>query len=108
MRLRADYIIYEYTTLSLIIWLSTVKLTVLDTFSQVFFNRYTEVFESAAQTCKTPLKLCRQRAISATAAHFSIAATRPKLEKKTVVNTIEYYLHSGVFQGLYLGLDIFF
>lgn len=30
---------------------------------------------NAEQICKTPLKLCRHRAISATAAHFSMAAT---------------------------------
>lgn len=55
----------------------TVTLTVLDTFSQVFLSRYTDVFDRAAHTCNTPLKLWRHRAMSATAAHFSIAATRP-------------------------------
>jgi hypothetical protein len=57
---------------------SIVILTVLETFSQVFLRRYTDVLDKAAQTWRTPLKLWRQRAMSATAAHFSIATTRPE------------------------------
>lgn len=50
--------------------------TVFGTLSQVFFKRNTAAFVNAAHTCRTPLKLCKQRQISATAVHFSMAATR--------------------------------
>lgn len=50
--------------------------TVFGTLSHVFFKRKTAAFVKAAHTCKTPLKLCRQRQMSATAVHFSMAATR--------------------------------
>lgn len=49
--------------------------TVLATFSQVRFNRNTDELVNAAQICSTPLKLWKQRHISATAAHFSMMAT---------------------------------
>lgn len=55
------------------------SLTVLDTFSHVFLRRKTTLLLKAAQICSTPLKLCRQRAMSATAAHFSMAATRAEM-----------------------------
>lgn len=48
--------------------------TVFETFSQVFLRRNTELLVKAAQICRTPLKLCKHRLMSATAAHFSIAA----------------------------------
>lgn len=50
--------------------------TVLGTLSHVFFKRKTAAFVNAAHTCRTPLKLCKHRQISATAVHFSMAATR--------------------------------
>lgn len=50
--------------------------TVFGTLSHVFFKRNTAALVNAAHTCSTPLKLCRQRQISATAVHFSMAATR--------------------------------
>lgn len=46
------------------------------TLSHVLFKRKTAAFVNAAQTCRTPLKLCRQRQISATCVHLSIATTR--------------------------------
>lgn len=52
------------------------KLTDLETFSQVFLKRKTVLLLKAAQIWSTPLKLCRHLEMSATAAHFSIAATR--------------------------------
>ncbi|KAH9401333.1 hypothetical protein TYRP_002935 [Tyrophagus putrescentiae] len=48
----------------------------MPSFSQVRFSRKTEELVKAAQICRTPLKLCRQRQMSATAAHFSITETR--------------------------------
>lgn len=51
-------------------------LTVFGTLSQVFFRRYTAALVKAAQIWSTPLKLCKHRQISATAVHFSMAATR--------------------------------
>lgn len=63
----------------------TVLPTVLDTFSQVFFSRKTALFVNAEHICSTPLKLCRHLDISATAAHFSMAATRPlKLARRSI------------------------
>ena len=50
-------------------------LTVLETFSQVFLSRKMEELVKAAQICRTPLKLCRHRQMSATAAHFSMTIT---------------------------------
>ena len=52
------------------------KFTDFDTRAHVFFKRKMALFVKAAQICKTPLKLCKHRQISATAAHFSIAWTR--------------------------------
>lgn len=50
-------------------------LTVFGTLSQVFFSLYTAALVKAAQIWRTPLKLCKHRQISATAVHFSMAAT---------------------------------
>lgn len=50
--------------------------TFFGTLSQVFFKRKIGALVKAAQICSTPLKLCRQRQMSATAVHFSIAAIR--------------------------------
>lgn len=49
--------------------------TVFGTLSHVFLSRNTAALVNAAQICSTPLKLCKQRQISATAVHFSIAVT---------------------------------
>lgn len=49
--------------------------TVFGTLSHVFLSRNTAAFVNAAQIWSTPLKLCKQRQISATAVHFSMAAT---------------------------------
>jgi len=62
--------------------------TVFDTFSQVFFSLKTELLVKAEHTCRTPLKLCRHLEISATAAHFSMAAMREAmLERRTISET---------------------
>jgi len=50
--------------------------TVFDNFSHVFFKRNTPLLVKAEHICRTPLKLCRQRHMSATAVHFSITAIR--------------------------------
>lgn len=63
-----------HKTTNIYTWVKS--LTVFGTLSHVFFKRNTAAFVNAAHTCKTPLKLCRQRHMSATAVHFSIAATR--------------------------------
>lgn len=53
-----------------------MSLTVLETLSHTLFNLYTELFIRAEVISKTVLKLCMQRQMSATAAHFSMAAAR--------------------------------
>lgn len=62
------------------------KLTVFGTLSHVFFKRNTAAFVNAAHTCKTPLKLCKQRHISATAVHFSMAATRACILLRVIIS----------------------
>nr|CAD7408955.1 unnamed protein product [Timema cristinae] len=53
--------------------------------------RNTELFVKAAHTCKTPLKLCKHREISATAAHFSIAAIREVMfDLRTISDTTNW------------------
>lgn len=50
-------------------------ITVFETFSQVFLSLNTALLVNAEHISSTPLKLCKHREISATAAHFSMAAT---------------------------------
>lgn len=52
------------------------QLTFLGTLSQVFFIRKIGALVKAAHIWRTPLKLCKHLQISATAVHFSMAATR--------------------------------
>lgn len=60
--------------------------TVFGTLSQVFFKRNTAALVNAAHTWSTPLKLCRQRHISATAVHFSMAATRDCILLREIIS----------------------
>lgn len=79
------------SNLNVQIFLDFNWLTVFETFSHVFRSRNTALLVKAAQIWRTPLKLWRHREMSATAAHFSIAATlADRLLLRTISDTTSW------------------